>query len=802
MPSKVNRAALWSAVGTASISLIPSGTWAQIAVAPPAVAANSDGGQAGQSSAPTEIIVTAQKREQNINKVGLTIAAIGGDQIKERKITNLANLAEAVPGLSFTNSANNTPVYTLRGIGFYETSLAAYPAVSVYLDQFPLSFPALTKHSSYDLERVEVLKGPQGTLFGQNATGGAINFIAAKPTDHFSAGVTADYGRFNAASIEGYVSGPLADGLTGRVSGRIERADDWQESNSRPGDTLGKVRNYMGRVILNYAPDSPVRFSLNVNAWQDRSDTQAPQFIGIKPQYAGFLSPLISIDDVSPQKPRAADWTPGIPFADNKFIQAGLRTDYDLSDDVTLTSLTSYVYYKQRQGEDGDGLPVESLDLTQDLGQVHSFNQEVRLSNKGSDRFRWVVGGNYERSRVQQQVHLSYPDSSANIVLSPAYPIVAGIYTSNQLMRNYAGFANGEYDIIPQVTLKAGIRYTQADRKADICNASDGPPYIIGNFIYDSVLGGKAGPYHAGECFSINDQSTTIGGIAPGMPGPFRETLNQHNVSWRAGADWKPSGQTLLYANVSKGYKAGSFPTLSATTFAQNLPVVQESVMAYEAGYKLSLLDHKLQFNGAVYYYQYRNKQLRSKTIDPTFNLLDILVNIPKSSVKGAEAELIARPFGGLSIDLAATYTDAKVIRYSGVNAGGVSANFAGTPIPYTPKWQLSVNPEYTFPVSESLTAFVGSSISYRAKTFAVIGGDINPVGAISPYGELYKIKQYTLVDLRAGVATRNDRWKFEVYGKNVFNKYYWNNVVAAYDTIDRYAGMPATWGMSISHKF
>jgi iron complex outermembrane recepter protein len=776
---------------------------AQSAPSPSPAAQAAARPEAPQTGNIGEIVVTAQKREQSINKVGLTITAIGSDLIKERKISDLAQLAEAVPGLSFTNSANGTPVYTLRGIGFYETSLAAYPAVSVYLDQLPLSFPALTRHSTYDLERVEVLKGPQGTLFGQNATGGAINYIAAKPTDHFTAGVTASYGSFNAVNAEGYVSGPIAEGLTGRIAGRIERADGWQESNSRPGDRLGKVRNYMGRVILNYAPGGPLHLSLNVNAWQDKSDTQAPQFIGISPQYPGFLSPLITIDQVSPQSPRAADWTPGIPFANNKLIQAGLRTDYDLTDDIMLTSLTSYVYYKQRQGDEGDGLPVESLDLTQDLGRIHSFSQEVRLANKGSDRFRWVVGGNYERSRVWQQVHLSYPDSSANQVLAPiGYPIVAGIYTSNQLMRNYAGFANGEYDIIPKLTLKAGIRYTEADRKADICNASDGPPYIIGNFIYDAVLGGINGPYLPGDCFSINDQATAIGGVEPGHSGPYRANLDQHNVSWRVGADWKPTNQMLLYANISKGYKAGSFPTLSATTFTQNLPVVQESVMAYEAGYKVSLLDRKLQFNGAIYYYDYKNKQLRSKTIDPTFNLLDILVNIPKSNVKGAEVELIGHPFGGLTIDVAATYTDAKVNRFTGTNAGGVTTNFDGAQIPYTPKWQFSINPDYKFKVSEGLTAFLGASVSYRSKTYAVIGGDINPAGAISPYGELYRIRSYTLVDLRAGVSTPDDKWRFEAYGKNVFNKYYWNNVVAAYDTIGRYAGMPATWGLSVSHKF
>ena len=136
-----------------------------------------------------EIIVTAQKRAESINRVGLTINAFSADDLRNRQVSSLDDIAKIVPGLNYANTQNGTPVYTLRGVGFYDTSLSSYPTVSVYLDEVPLPFPVLTRHSAFDLERIEVLKGPQGTLFGQNATGGAINYIAAKPTDHLTAGV-------------------------------------------------------------------------------------------------------------------------------------------------------------------------------------------------------------------------------------------------------------------------------------------------------------------------------------------------------------------------------------------------------------------------------------------------------------------------------------------------------------------------------------------------------------------------------------------------------------------------------------
>ncbi|MDR3509513.1 MAG: TonB-dependent receptor [Caulobacteraceae bacterium] len=752
-----------------------------------------------------EVIVTAQKRQQSINTVGMTITALGGSALKSRQINSLADLAQAVPSLSFSNSAYNTPVYTLRGVGFYETSLGAYPTVSVYLDEIPLPFPALTKHSGYDLDRVEVLKGPQGTLFGQNATGGAINYIAAKPTDHFTAGASLSYGRFNQTVDEVYVSGPITDTLTGRVVGRIEEADGWQRSNSRPGATNGSTDNYMGRILLDWKPVNGVKFELNLNGWRDRSQTQAPQFIGTQIQTPGYESPNVSSAAYTPKNDRAADWTPGAPRADNRFFQAALRGDFALTSGLTLTSLTSYVDYRQNQGEDEDGLPAVTYDLPGDVGAIRTFTQELRIANGSQGHLRWVAGANFEHSTVDQKLVLTYPDASiAQYLHTVGFPVLTNTFNINQVMQNTAVFGNVEYDPTETLTLKAGARYTESDRSANSCNADVTAPYAFGGFFYDAVLGGALGAYPPGSCFAIN----TVGGSnlinAPGLgkPGRFQDKLDQNNVSWRVGLDWKPFHRTLFYVNVSKGYKAGSFPAVGASTFQQYLPVTQESVLSYEGGFKTKLWDGRLQFNGAGFYYDYNDKQLRSKLVDPVFGILDVLQNIPKSSIAGGEIELVATPVSGLTLSVDGTYLDAKIDRFKGINAAGVAANFAGATIPFTPKWQVGANADYEFPLNDRLNGFAGVTVSYRSSAVSVVGGSQTPASFVGETKNPYVIDGYTLVDLRGGVSTRDGRWKFELWGKNIFNTYYWTNVFEAYDTVGRFTGMPATYGATVNFKF
>ena len=257
-----------------------------------------------------EIIVTANKREESINKVGLTIKALGGAQLEQQHVATLQDLAAAVPGLTFTQTDSNTPVYTLRGIGFYDTTLGAYPSVSVYLDQAPLSFPVLTTLTLFDIERVEVLKGPQGTLFGNNATGGAINYIAAKPTQDFKAGVSLDEARFNTFTTDAYISGPITDNLLGRFAFKVQSGDGWQESISRPGDSNGAPETFAARFLFDWRPTDALRIQTNLNGWRDRTQPPAAQFVQFIPNFPTPNPLPIPLVPNAVNDPRVADWTP------------------------------------------------------------------------------------------------------------------------------------------------------------------------------------------------------------------------------------------------------------------------------------------------------------------------------------------------------------------------------------------------------------------------------------------------------------------------------------------------------------
>lgn len=794
------------------------------------VGATSSSSQSSSSEeAVGEIIVTANKREENINKVGLTITAFSGETLAERKITSLADIASAVPGLSYAATTANTPVFTLRGIGFNESSLGVYPAVSVYVDQAPLPFPVLASHSAYDLERIEVLKGPQGTLFGQNSTGGAINYIAAKPTDTFTAGGDIGYGRFNTIEGNAHISGPITDTLGFRVAVTGLNSDDWQYSYTRD-DTNGHQSYMAGRLLLDWKPTDTIKLSLSLNGWIDKSQPQAGQLVVIAEQNPAYSNPAYFNYPFPPMNPRAADWTnqfldprtgvidpatgatlPGTaklntidPVSNRKFYQSALRADIELNDDLTLTSLTSYDHFTQRQRTDGDGIALAGFDLDKSDGYIHSFNQEVRLANDPRNRFRWVVGGNYERSNTFEDQVVTYGQTSAENNPNLFHIKGSGV-TNKQSITNYAVFGSAEFAATDRLTAKASIRYTNSKNSTNICGYA--PPNSNIDSLFN-ILGGIFGtvpftPIGVGDCFTLNND------LVPGQP--FAATLKEDNVSWRIGLDYQLASTTLIYANVSRGYKAGSFPTLSASTYRSIRPVTQESVTAYEAGIKTSLMDRRVQLNAATFYYDYKNKQVRGKIIDTPniFGVLDALTNVPKSRVFGAEADISVRPVDGLTLGAAVTYLDSKITNYQGdFSFTGQSVNFAGTPLPYTSKWSGSLSADYRGKLPSGGSPFVGVSVNMRSSADAALGGRTityapGPGVRFAPgVTHPFAIDGYTTVDARIGYESDGGAWKVMLWGKNITNEYYWTTVSPGYDSASRLAGKPATYGVTFGFEF
>ena len=776
---------------------------------PPASAGSDNLAQSG------DIVVTARKESESLSRVGLSITAATGAQLAERGITTVAALTRLEPSLQYAKSFDNTPIFTIRGVGYNDNSIEAAPTVSVYEDEVPYAYPVMTKGALLDIQRVEVLKGPQGTLYGQNATGGAINFIANKPTDILSAGLNASYGNFNAAHFDGFVSGPITDKLSVRVSAATDQGGAWQRSYTRD-DTLGNRDDYQVRALLEWKPTSNFTANLNLNGWQDKSDTQAkqllsfyvksPQYVGLgagnneptraqiatMPAYASLLQQILA-EPVAPHNDRAADWPVGThPHANEHFYQGTLRLDWTVNDAFGLTSLTSFEHYREHDQIDvaGNQLPADSR---VEFGVVNSLFQELRAHGTlGFDGISWQIGVNYIHDKSNQTTDEFTTQSGSYLSGFPPSvgknpPFQDLFLYANNTTETKSVFGNVSVPIIPTLKLNAGVRYSDVNSTFGGCVGTTDPQLV-------ALISGAFGDGSA----RVGQQCVTV--LTKGGPSGYYVTpLHEHNVPWRVGLEWQATGSTLLYALVSKGYKAGASPILTATVANQLKPVTQESLLDYEAGFKTSLFGGRLKINADGFYYDYRDKQLFGRTIDPIFGALQSLLNIPKTHEVGAEGSIVWRPVSGLTLDAAVTYLDSHVdTDFVNVDAYGHTANYQGEHFPFTPKWSTVGGVRYERAVKAGLVAFVSARASYQTSTTAAFGADVSAAaGAPS-----VRIDPYALLDLSAGIGPANGRWRLEVWGRNVTNTYYWTNVNYNGDIVTRLTGMPATYGFTVGFKY
>lgn len=807
----------------AELVLIP-----MVAVGQAAGPANPSGQTASASGAAAggdqlaEIIVTAQKRSQSISEVGMSITALSGAQLQEQGITDVAGLSKIDPSFVVSQSFYGTPIYTIRGVGYNDFSLAASPTVSVYTDEVPYPYLALTKAVSFDLERVEVLKGPQGTLFGQNATGGAVNYVNAKPTATLTAGFGASYTDWNAANFNGFISGPLTDTLSGRLAFDINEGGAWQKSESRPDDRLGDLDQIRLRGMLEWRPVDSLRVAMTVTGWRDNSDTLAPQAIGLVPANPGsypntpFANPALagrtyaSIVGLTPLPfPTAdtqAEWAANsFPRADEHDYQVSGRVEYEVSQQLMLTYVGSYQRYEQNDLYDNTGT-LEAQN-TQTSGLVTSGYNELRLSGRLFDsKVDWLLGGDYSRVTTDEDQfsHLGTTAAFGLIQLPVLLHLSTHYLDPFNSLRNIstdrntskAVFANLEYHLTADFAVHGGIRYTSTDIDHSECSYdADGNLAAGFNYLLLTQRIVLTPPLGQGSCVTLGPART---------PQIYTGQLDQNNVSWRVGADWHPLSQTLVYATVSKGYKSGNFPTLPSSDYVQLLPVTQESVLAYEIGSKSRLLDERLEVDGAVFYYDYRDKQLSSAVPDPLriFGVLNAIVNIPKSSEKGAELAVKYRPIQGLTLTASTTYLDSRVDGdFPGYNPYSLNAtiNLKGEPFPNTPKWSARLGGQYSWEILPGrYSAYVGLDGNYVGSSQGQFGNN----SAVAEGFPSLEIASYATLDLRAGLDSDDGHWRFQVFGRNVTNKYYWTQAIHIDDAAVRFAGMPATFGASVAYRY
>ena len=744
-----------------------------------------------------EVIVTAQKRSERIQDVPMSITAVSRDELSKEGVFSPADLEKVAPGFTYRESQNGTPVYAIRGIGFYSEQAAVAPTVTIYQDQTPLPYARMAEGVGMDVERVEVLKGPQGTLFGQNSTAGAVNYIAAKPTNTMEAGADATYGRFNEFDMDGFVSGPIGKGVKARLSFREELRDGWQLNSIIPGESIGRHDLSIGRLLLESEPIDGLTINLNFNGWADRSDTQQSQARGYlpvsglpphTPQTIATATALINYPYVQSDNSRLTDWNPGTDYSrHDDFYQIAANIKYAISSDIDLISITSYANLGLFSPIDSTGTYVPALTVDQH-GKIKTFSQELRLEGNASP-LHWVLGANYERDDTDEVQYTYIRGSNTQVPFgNPFDPNTQyGTFNSddlynNQQVRSYAGFANMDYKWTDKWSLQGGLRYTKENRDFSGCVADD-------------VLGAGFGLLFVGPNV-VRGSCVTV--LPDGSHGLYSSSLDQNNLSWRGSINYKVTSDALLYVNVTKGFKSGDFGTLPALSYKQFQPVRQESVLAYETGFKSTLADRKVDLSGALFYYDYRDKQTQGSIVVPPFGNLPYLVNVPKSRLMGAEFDVTLIPVTGLRMTMGGTYIDSKIIAPAPVASPyGDLIDANGEELPVSPKWQIQEDTEYDWSIGRGLDAFVGGNVSGRSKSVAALGSKTGPIGTQSQFD----IDGYVLLDLRAGVSI-NENYRVQIWGKNVTNKGYWNNVVHIYDTYDRITGQPVTYGITFSAKF
>lgn len=785
-----------------------------------------------------EIVVTAQKREQNLQEVGISVSAFSGEMLTELGIQDTSSLSDMVPGFTFADSGYSVPIYTIRGVGFNDISQAGSSTVGVYVDEVILPYPAMTKGANLDLQRAEVLKGPQGTLYGRNTTGGAVNYIANRPTDNFEAGLSASYSSFDRRDIEGYISGPLTDTLRGRVAMRGIRADAWQYDYTRPGVEFGADDRLAGRILLDWAAADSLDLTLALDGWNDQSDGQSPQayvfldqsaIAGFTPSQRFQEHPLAPEDDA-----RATALDPDKEFfIDESYRGISLRGDWHLADDRTLTFIAAKQKLEGFNHLNLDGMNVEEFEYFIET-DVPAKTLEIRFAGDSWDgAVNWVAGyfysddtvhevrdfflrdnstGNGGRSGLFDNIGLEgVQESEVNAVFgqlewqaTDAFKYTLGLRYTDERRDNFncTRDVNGDTALVFAVLevakklgidglIGAGLTNEQGDAILDALfpmGLPDAPPAV--NTVIDTLtqLGSQFSPaiggVEQGGCFTLNDET--------GESGPTIAELNEDNISGRAAIDWTPVDDFRIYGSYSVGFKSGSFPLVPSSNSQQAEPVTQERVDAYEVGLKSTWMDGSLKFNSAIFHYDYEDKQLFAFYRDQIFGTLQRLDNVPRSEIQGIEFEIQYSPVPALFTALNASLLRSEVLEYTGINANGEDVDFSGNEINYTPPLEIAALANYEMPeLLFGLDAIVGIDVSYSAETEGELSNDPRFVR-----------EAYTLWGARASLRKPDRSWGLTLWGRNLTDEVYYSSLQRLSDIGVRFAGRPRTYGVTLDMEF
>lgn len=778
-----------------------------------------------------DIVVTAQRRAESINDVPMSIQAFGSESLEAMRVTDVKDLTAMVPSFGVNQSYQGVPTYTMRGIGFNTINLSATSTVGTYTDEVAYAYPIMNTGPMIDIERVEVLKGPQGTLYGRNTTAGLINFVTGKPKDVVEGMVTLEVGDYETVNVGGYITGPLADRLQVRLAFRADTSSEgWQKSNTT-GQKLGKVSKYGLRGSVAFQPTDTTNIDASATYWINKSDTVAAQGIGFTPATtpgSGSTASLFNAPGLPeyiasnfPTRGNQADWQPraereqdigvtqgikGPLQEDNWFLGLKLRIEQEIGDTTRFVALTGYNEFRRDAVFDWSGAPYNIL--AQDAaGKIESFAQEARFEGENGP-VNWLVGGYYAVDTIVDSNKTQLGDN-ANVALVRAgaagllnTPFNTGGYTLDDLgyafrqyedignfkTKTWSVFANADVELTPTLKATAGVRYTEDLQRYTGCsrdiNGSMLPNVNVFNrALFFQVYGVLADPIEANQCNTFSVENGSFGAV--------QSTLDENNVAWRLAMNWQPNDTALLYASVSRGFKSGATPVNAASKAEQNAPVTQEKLTAYEVGTKLSLLDRRVQTNAAFFYYDYSDKQISTYFADPIYTALSRLDNVPDSHAYGFEADVTAQLIDGLTVSATALWLETKINGYIGTNAAGQTQNFDGAGFIYSPKFQGTVTALVDVPLTEGINFTAMGNVRHQSSSNTIFE-DL----------EGYRIPAYALVNASIGLRADDASWAVNFWARNLFDRYYWSAATSNANTVVRFPGRTRTMGLTGTFRF
>ena len=712
---------LATALLAATTLWLPATAWAQDAQAPgsaePATAATDD--------APDEIIVTANRREQSVLSVPIAISAVGGAALETKGVTNSANLSDAVPNLQISSPYGNTqPNFSLRGISVaneYNSNQAS--PIGVYIDDVYMASRSAHGMGLFDLDRVEVLRGPQGTLFGRNTTGGAINFITRGPTLRDNEGYAeVGYGNFNTWTAQAAIETTMVEDQLGlRVAGNFVKSDGLIKNVFPGGRDANAQDTLQGRATLRINPEGgPLDIRIKIYGGRDH---------GTQAAVHGLLSARAGLDFFEVNENRI-----GLNRTDAYGISATVR--YELSPELSFTSITSRDAGSQLIQQAADGAPIDILDVWW-RSKFAQFSEEARL-NYGKDGVNLVGGVFYGWDRV-----VTDNDFGIGSVFGPG--VNGGFFQHyRQERRSYAVFAQGDVEVVPRLTLTVGARYTW-DRSA----YRDGYAFLYAGYVDTAKFplattvpcAGQPGtcPYDANARFATDGRNNALTG--------------------RVSLGYQFDNGPLVYVSYNRGYRSGAFNGGSYTSSAGINYIDPERVNAYEIGTKGRFLDNRLTLSAAGFYYDYSKQQLQDLRPGP----VGILVNAPKSEVYGGEIEANLRAGSAITFNAAVGYLHAT---YKELILQG--ADLAGNDLPFAPRWTLQGGVDLKlFDTGTSTLRFSPNVVYFSRQYFSPLN-EINAPGTAQQNAEL---QQGAYAKVNATLAWMIDRFTLKAFVNNLFDR-------------------------------